>query len=188
MVYLVMYDTEIGLLGTKSQELLSDFFWNLGFYIHIVFGGIALLVGWIQFNQNVRTKYLSFHKTIGRFYVISALLGALAGFYLGFHATGTWLTSLGFICLGVVWFGTTFAAYIHILRKNLQAHQKMMTYSYAACWAAVTLRIWLPFLNIVFSDFVVAYTIVAWLCWVPNLGVAWWINKRRSLCLSDAVL
>ncbi|GAB4107821.1 hypothetical protein GCM10028791_02680 [Echinicola sediminis] len=179
-----MYDTEIGLLGTKAPGLLADFFWNLGFYIHIVFGGIALLVGWVQFNQRLRNRYLSLHRTIGRFYVVSALLGALAGFYLGFHATGFWLTSLGFILLGTVWFVSTFMAYLFILRKKLVQHQRMMTYSYAACWAAVTLRIWLPLLNLIFADFVVAYTLVAWLCWVPNLVVAWWLNRSFGFSMN----
>jgi hypothetical protein len=48
----------------------------------------------------------------------------------------------------------------------------MMIYSYAACFAAVTLRIWLPLLISITGDFFIAYPIVAWLCWVPNLIVA----------------
>lgn len=45
-----------------------------------------------------------------------------------------------------------------------------MVYSYSACCAAVTLRLWLPLLRGVFRlDFALAYPIVAWLSWVPNL-------------------
>lgn len=54
-----------------------------------------------------------------------------------------------------------------------------MIYSYAACFAAVTLRIWLPLLTAAFlGDFIKAYTIVAWLCWVPNIIVAYFIVRR----------
>jgi len=56
-----------------------------------------------------------------------------------------------------------------------------MIFSYAACFAAVTLRVWLPLLTIAMGEFNSAYRIVAWLCWVPNLIVAFLIvrNKRK---------
>jgi hypothetical protein len=54
-----------------------------------------------------------------------------------------------------------------------------MIYSYAACFAAVTLRVWLPFLTLIFGEFVLAYKIVAWLCWVPNMIFAHlWVRKK----------
>ena len=61
---------------------------------------------------------------------------------------------------------------IYIKNKKIEQHKKIMVYSYAACFAAVTLRIWLPILQTIFGDFDTAYRIVAWLCWVPNLIVA----------------
>ncbi len=48
-----------------------------------------------------------------------------------------------------------------------------MILSYAACWGAVTLRVWLPILTIYFDgNFTKAYDIVAWVSWVPNILVA----------------
>ena len=88
------------------------------------------------------------------------------------------MASLGFICLAVIWFYTTLKAYLNIRNKQVKQHQKMMIYSYAACFAAVTLRIWLPLLTAVLGDFVTAYIIVAWLCWIPNLIVASQIVRR----------
>ena len=55
-----------------------------------------------------------------------------------------------------------------------------MIYSYAACFAAVTLRIWLPILLKIFGDFIIAYSIVAWLCWVPNIIVANLIVRKTG--------
>ena len=57
----------------------------------------------------------------------------------------------------------------------------MMVFSYAACFAAVTLRIWLPLFGIFIHDFNTSYRIIAWLCWVPNMAVAWYIVKRLKL-------
>ena len=48
----------------------------------------------------------------------------------------------------------------------------MMLYSYAACLAAVTLRLYVPFLTVFLGDYTRAYQIVAWLSWVPNLVIA----------------
>ncbi len=174
-IYPVIYftiDRRFGLLSSKSDELLANTFWNVSFYTHIILGGIALLIGWIQFNQKVRTQYSAFHRRVGTVYVFSVLLSALAGISIGFNATGGWISSLGFICLGVVWFTFTLASFLAIKKGDVVKHQKLMIYSYAACFAAVTLRIWLPLLSIYFKD---AYLMVAWLCWVPNLIVAYFI-------------
>jgi hypothetical protein len=56
----------------------------------------------------------------------------------------------------------------------------MMIYSYAACLAAVTLRIYLPLLTFLFQDFNKAYSLVAWLCWIPNIIVAHYIIKKNQ--------
>lgn len=176
-IYFVL-DREFGLLSFKSDALLSNVLWNAGFYTHIIFGGLTLLVGWVQFSPRLRRINLPLHRNIGKVYVVSALLSGLAGIGIGTQATGGRAAALGFMSLGVVWVYTTFTAYRHIRAGRVTAHQKMMVYSYAACFGAVMLRLWMPFLIAVFGDFIKAYQVVAWLCWVPNLGVAWWVNGR----------
>jgi len=58
-----------------------------------------------------------------------------------------------------------------------------MIYSYAECFAAVTLRIWLPLLTLVLGEFLTAYRIVAWLCWVPNILFAYIWGRRKGITL-----
>ncbi|MBO9675893.1 MAG: DUF2306 domain-containing protein [Sphingobacteriaceae bacterium] len=174
-------DRKFGLLNSKSAVLLANIFWNVGFYTHIIFGGIALLTGWIQFSSKIRVKYIKLHRNIGMVYLVAVMLSSLAGVYIGFFATGGFITSLGFITLGLVWFYTTAKAYLYIKAKKIDQHQKMMVYSYAACFAAVTLRIWLPLLTMLFGNFLKAYLIVAWLSWVPNLFVAYLINRKAAV-------
>ena len=174
---------EFGLLLSKSQELLSNVFWNIGFYGHISFGGIALLTGWSQFSKRLRSKRLDLHRNLGKIYIFSVLVSGVCAVYIGFFATGGWVSSLGFILLGLVWLYTTWSAYSAIRKKDLQLHQGMMIYSYAACFAAVTLRIWLPLLTFAFGEFLIAYKIVAWLCWVPNLLFASYLVRRKGIVL-----
>jgi uncharacterized membrane protein len=173
-------DRNVGLLQLKTEVVLASPFWNIGFYSHIIPGGIALLIGWIQFNKRIRTKKLIWHRTIGKIYVSAALMSSLAGIYIAYYATGGIIASSGFMCLGLFWFYSTYKGYSSIREKDINTHKEMMIYSYAACLAAVTLRIYLPLLSLAFGDFIKAYLLVAWLSWVPNLVVAFYINRRRK--------
>lgn len=173
-------DRKFGLLNSKSEELLLNYFWNAGFYIHIVLGGLALMIGWIQFHQKFRNKNLKLHRQIGKLYVLAALLSSLSGIYIGFYATGGIIPALGFICLGIFWFSTTLMAFRFIKNKETTKHQHAMIYSYTACFAAATLRIWLPMLSEIFGNFITAYSIVAWFCWVPNIMVAYLIIQVQK--------
>ena len=178
--YLIMKGND-GVLDSKSVELLANNLWWVGFYTHIIFGGIALLTGWSQFSARLRRTRLQLHRNLGKIYVISVALSGIAAVYIGFYATGGLVTAVGFISLGVIWLSTTFMAFKAVREKRIQDHQKWMILSYAACFAAVTLRIWLPILISIFGEFMMAYKVVAWLCWVPNMLVALLIVRRMRL-------
>ncbi|MGW9687174.1 DUF2306 domain-containing protein [Flagellimonas sp. 2504JD1-5] len=184
-LYPLMYlfvGTDFGLLQSKTPELLASQTWNIAFYGHISFGGLALLTGWSQFSKKIRAKNLGLHRNLGKIYVIAALISGICSIYIGFFATGGIVSAAGFISLGIIWLYTTLKAYGAIRSKDLQLHQGMMIYSYAACFAAVTLRIWLPLLTMAFGEFLIAYKIVAWLCWMPNMVFAYfWVRKKGIL-------
>ncbi|NND79629.1 MAG: DUF2306 domain-containing protein [Maribacter sp.] len=182
LTYFVV-DREFGLLASKSDELLTDTLWKIGFYGHILLGGLALLIGWMQFSEKLRNANLKMHRNVGKLYVIAALISGLCAMYIALSATGGIIATLGFSALGIFWLFTTLRAYVAIRKKDITLHKGFMIYSYAACFAAVTLRIWLPILNIAFDDFVIAYRIVAWLCWVPNIIFAFFWIKKRGLVI-----
>ena len=184
--YPVLYligPSDMGLLASKSEALLQDTKWNIAFYGHISFGGIALLAGWTQFSRELRRRYLPWHRRLGKVYVISALTSGACGIYLSFFATGGWVTGLGFFLLGVFWIFFTIRAYAAARALDLTKHEGFMIYSFAACFAAVTLRIWMPILVLIFGEFLIAYRIVAYLCWIPNLIFAYFWVRRRGLQL-----
>jgi uncharacterized membrane protein len=158
-----------GLFATKPAELLINNLWNLAFYTHLSLGGLALLIGWAQFSPKWRKSNPKGHRVIGKIYAISVLISAICSIYIGIHATGGTIAKTGFISLGIIWLFTTIQGYRKAKSKEFSSHKKWMTYSYAACFAAVTLRLWMPILIAITGDFISAYQIVAWLCWVPNL-------------------
>jgi len=174
-------DRKFGLLASKSDELLADVFWNMGFYGHILLGGLALGIGWVQFSKKIRNANLARHRTLGKIYVIAVLISGSCGIFIAYNATGGIVTTLGFMGLGIVWLYATIKAYFAIRKGDVALHEDMMIYSYAACFAAVTLRVWLPLLTIALQDFTAAYRIVAWLCWVPNIIFAFFWVRRKGL-------
>ncbi len=174
-------DRKFGLLSSKPPELLIDLLWNIGFYGHIIPGGIALLIGWIQFVPNIRKKRISLHRSLGKLYIALVLISGVCSIYIAFFATGGLVAKIGFLSLGLFWLITTVISLNAIKSGDITRHQKMMVYSYAACFSAVTLRIWLPILIGIFDDFIPAYWIVAYLAWIPNLAVAYLINKKNTI-------
>ena len=182
-------DMSGGIFATKSTALLANQIWNLGFYTHISFGGIALLIGWTQFSQKLRTKRLNLHRLIGKIYIGSVLLSGVAGLYIAFYATGGLAAQLGFGVLSVFWLYTTILALQTIKKKEILSHRNWMIRSYGLCMAAITLRLWIPIFGFGFGImFEQSYPIIAWLCWIPNLIIAellvcLLIRKERSLAL-----
>jgi hypothetical protein len=175
-----LVEGKVGILDMKSDALLADWVWKTFFYLHISFGGLALLVGWTQFNKRLRERYRAVHRTLGKMYVFSVWLSALGVGYIGFFAEGGLIAFLGFMTGGLIWSYTTTRGYLFIRQGNVWEHQKCMMYSYATCVGAVTLRIWLPLLSSTTNDFILSYQIVSWMSWAPNLVVAYFLIRRMQ--------
>jgi uncharacterized membrane protein len=186
LVYLLA-EGKIGILQTKSDALVVDPWWRMGFHAHITCGGITLLAGWTQFVNSWRERYRKLHRAVGKFYILMVCVSGSAGVFIAPLATTGWIAGMGFGCLGMIWLYVTFKAYQRVRQGDIEGHQRMMVYSYSACCAAVTLRLWLPLLlGLLRLDFSYAYPLVAWLCWVPNLLVARSINASRAKRCQDS--
>jgi uncharacterized membrane protein len=177
----LFFDMSGSLFSSKSEALLQSYLWNTAFYLHISFGGLSLLTGWSQFSKWVRNKNLTLHRSLGKIYLISVSVSGTAGLYISFFATGGIIPSLGFGGLAIAWLASSAIAYISIRKGNIDRHQQWMVRSYAVTFAAVTLRLWIPFFQgILHMDFITSYKIIAWLCWVPNLLIGDWIARRLA--------
>ena len=148
---------------------------------HIGGGSAALLIGAVQVNRRIRSRFLYLHRWLGTGYAVAVLLAGTAALAMAPSSLGGMVTHLGFGGLGVCWLVTTILAVRSILRLDIAAHRRWMYRSYALTLAAVTLRIYMPLsfaLGIGFED---AYRVVSWLCWVPNLVIveAWLLPRVR---------
>jgi uncharacterized membrane protein len=152
---------------------------------HLAGGALALALGPFQFDDRLRLRNPRRHRWIGRTYVVSVLLGGIAGFALATVSQGGMAAHLGFATLAVLWLFTVARAYVLIRSGDDLNHRRWMIRNYALTFAAVTLRIYLPLSSVMGVPFAVAYPIIAWLCWVPNAIVAERILARRVAPLTS---
>lgn len=136
-------------------------------YAHFVGGGLALSLGAIQLWTKRPSRL---HRWLGRAYCLCVLVGAIGGGYLSFYSHLGVITGLGFFIAGVLWFYTTFIALRFALARQFDAHRRWILRSFALSCAAISLRVLLPSLSLVFS-FETSYALVAWLCWSINLVI-----------------
>ncbi len=148
--------------------------------LHIIPGGIALILGGFQFSRPLRTRFPVWHRRLGTMYVASVALGGIGGLLLAFTAFGGSVNGLGFGSLAVLWLYSLAQAYRYALAKDWLNHQRWMIRNYALTLAAVTLRLELPLLQVAGGmTMEQAYATVAWFCWIPNLIVAEWLFVER---------
>jgi len=145
--------------------------------IHFAFGGIAIVVGALQVNRWLRSRFVSLHRWLGRFYVIAVAIGGVAGVALALSSSAGWVASAGFGSLGILWLATTLMGYRAIRQHDTTAHRSWMIRSYALTLAAVTLRIYMPLSEMLELSMAVAYPVISWIAWVPNLLIAEWVVR-----------
>lgn len=150
--------------------------------LHIIPGGIALLLGAFQFLPQLRSGWTNLHRYSGRLYVIAVLASAIGGFLLAWYAIRSPATRLGFATLSILWFYSGIMAFLAIRAGNIKLHQQWMIRSYALTLAGVTLRLQLyalgKWLGLSFDQ---AYDVVAWFSWLPNLIIAEWLFIQSPL-------
>lgn len=153
-----------------------------GILAHIVGGVLALGLGPFQFLKRVRNRRPKIHRWLGRLYLVGILLGGSAGLYMATYAYAGTAASAGFAALAIAWLVTGFLAYRTIRAGDVAAHRRWMIRNFALTFAAVTLRLWMMPLSLLFGE-ITGYEVTAWICWIPNLIVAeaiiqGWFRRR----------
>jgi uncharacterized membrane protein len=159
------------------------------FYLHIGFGGLALLLSPFQFATRLRTRAPRVHRAIGRTILVSIAIAGVGGLILAPHNLAGPVGTVGFGLLAVLWVTFAATAFRAIRRGDVDTHRRWMIRTFALTYAAVTLRLWLFVLMVIQTDlagvdpqtaFERAYLIVPFLAWVPNLLAAErYLSTRR---------
>ena len=153
----------------------------VGIYSHVFAAAVALLLGPFQFSTRIRRNHIRIHRWTGRAYLLVGVLGGgLSGLYIAQFAFGGPVARLGFATLALCWLYTGARAFQAIRDGAIEEHRKWMVRNFALALAAVTLRIYVPASFLAGVDFAVAYAVIAWVCWLPNLVVAEWLHRSMQ--------
>ena len=165
-----------------APPILANAFARYGFLtVHAGFAATALILGPFQFLRSIRQTRPALHRWIGRTYAVCCLAGASAGLVLAFGARTGPVSTAGFGSLAVLWLTATSLAWRAALARRFAEHRRWMIRSYALAFAAVTLRIYMPFAFLSPGGYDNTYRAISFLCWVPNLIVAEAYLRRRPL-------
>ncbi len=140
-LYFFMDNVAAYLFGYRSSIFGERLFNNqLWVVLHLVGGSLALLLGPVQFWPFIRKRFLAFHRTIGKLYMLGVLLIGISALRLSLVSTcvpcriSLFLTTI--FTLLATWF-----AWKAIMKRDIQTHRQMMVRSYVLVLAFVAVRI-----------------------------------------------
>ena len=168
----INFDPDYGFLRLKQAAVATG--WYLpGYYSHVLFGGMILVIGLFQLLPVSRRKLPKLHRYLGYVYVVGILVfAAPGGLLMSFFIDRGPFVLASFVLQAILWFYFTAMALERILKRDVEAHRAWMWRSYALTFAAITLRVYIFMtswtLNLAQPE---AYAVLAWLSWVPNLMV-----------------
>ncbi|PCH67425.1 MAG: hypothetical protein COC12_11440 [Rhodobacteraceae bacterium] len=153
---------------------------QIAFYAHILLAPVALALTPFQLWRSLRMRRPALHRWVGRTYGVMVLLAGAGGLVMamGTHAGAG--AAWGFGMLAVVWVGTTGWGILQARAGYIDAHRRWMLRSVALSFSAVTLRLYLLIPVATGIDQAMAYQVIAWACWVPNLIAVEWLMRRRA--------
>lgn len=141
-------------------------------FLHINAGTVALLTGPLQFWTGLRQRNLTFHRWMGRLYLVAVGAGIVGAIGLSALSTSQWGFVNGIRGLVLAWFVTTAMAYYTIRQRLILLHKEWMIRSYVVTFAFVTFRL--------LQDYTPLSrvrpegdrdTTIAWACWVVPLAI-----------------
>ncbi|RSM69312.1 hypothetical protein DL991_39885 [Amycolatopsis sp. WAC 01375] len=158
----------------------------LSLAVHAVPGGLAMIIGPLQFVPRFRARYPKWHRVAGRVYLISVIIASGASLYAATFTLSGFAIQVGFYVLAVAWLFTAAKAYRTIRRGEVALHRIWMIRNYALTFAAVTLRIYLliglqlkpSFPGLEFDEI---YTASGWASILVNVLVAEYFIIQRTL-------
>ncbi len=151
----------------------------LAFVLHVTASPIALAIGVFQFFPGYRQRRPALHRLSGRIYAFSVLVGGLSGLWLAFGTNGP-VAGAGFGLLSVVWMVVTALAVRAAMARRIADHRHWMILSFALTLAGVTLRLYLAGFTLLGFSYPEASIYLAWICWVPNVVIAYWWLRREA--------
>jgi hypothetical protein len=126
-----------------TEESYGTYFWPRVNWVfpHVIFGTLALLVGPFQFSNQLRAKYLKWHRRSGYVYLTAVLFGGIAGLALSITSQVSLTYQWGLMFLAIAWLLTSGMAFFFISKRKITQHKEWMVRSYVVTFAFVFFRL-----------------------------------------------
>lgn len=182
LITLQYFPLNLNVSFLQLKDQIHEKHYLISFFIHVYSSFIVLLIGFLQFFNDIRVRFPKVHKTMGYVYIVLVLaLSSPSGFIMGIYGNGGVCSQISFCLQSILWFVFTFYAYKKALTKSYSIHFHFMAYSYAMTLSAVSLRL---FKWIIVNAFELppmdTYKIVVWLGWIFNLFVVFIVLNIRK--------
>lgn len=167
-------------IGPRSPQILENLFARPWLDLHIAGAATALLVGPLNLLAPIRRRAPGVHRWIGRTYVIACVVGGAGGLVIAFGSFAGPIATAGFASLAICWLVTNVQGWRSARARRFADHRSWMIRSFALTFAAVTLRLYLPFIPLFHASFVEGYRVISFLAWVPNMIAAELYLRRAA--------
>ena len=148
--------------------------------VHVVTAIPPLLIGLIAFSKRARKYSMKVHRWIGTTYCVCIWISAATGVALAYANTAGLASRLGFSTLGILWFVTTYVAYVRARKRDIVGHRVWMIRSFALTLAVVTVRPIMMLPGYIEIDLALLNNVASWACWIPNLILAELYIRRTN--------
>jgi uncharacterized membrane protein len=178
MTLSVLFYSEIPMLRKADERAYLS---TIPFLIipHAAAGIAALLSGPLQFSTRIRRRAPTFHKVLGRVYVVSVFVAAPLAIvmsnphrdYRDYYFVAAIIVQAG------AWMVTTAAAFFTARNRQFQQHREWMVRSYAVTFTFVGTRVlqpipaWNRFSAAGFAMAIIVITFLAVL--IPDIALHW---------------
>ena len=154
--------------------------------LHILPGGLLLLLAPFQFSRRIRSRRIRFHRGSGRVLVASAVVSALAGLHFGLRMPYGGTAEAAVIAVfGAILLVSVTLAVVAIRRGDVARHREWMIRVFAVAVGIATVRVvgmvldvWLTPAGVGPAD---VFVLSLWTGWILTLAVAeGWIRYTRA--------
>jgi len=159
----------------KYFQQNTNLFLSISVNMYILWGGIALMIGWLLFNNKFREKNFVLDSIFSNLYLESVVFSSIASIGIGFFTKMDIISSPGYVSLGFIWLFTTTKAFNYKRIKKYEEYKNMLYLSYTVCFSILIFCLCynLPIHN----DNDIINKVIAW-CWMPNLLIVFYLVNR----------
>lgn len=160
-------------LAVKLEQL------PLIFPLHMLAGGLALLLLPLVIAAR---RWPTWHRRLGRIAAVDVSVAGITALPVAWVAPVSRWSGAGFGVQALVWMSFLALGIWHIRNQRRAEHRAAMLLMTATASGAIFFRVYLATWAILGDqrDFVLFYSIDAWVAWLGPLGaMAWWLRRER---------